>query len=57
MTIKEMLERIGWTQKQFSDYFGIPYRTVQNWTAGSRECPGYVVELIRYKLSAEGILK
>lgn len=57
MTIKEMLERIGWTQKQFSDYFWIPYRTVQNWTAGSRECPGYVVELIRYKLAAEGILK
>lgn len=57
MTIKEMLGRIGWTQKQFSDYFGIPYRTVQNWTAGSRECPGYVIELIRYKLTSEGILK
>ena len=56
MTIKEMLERTGWTQKRFSDYFGIPYRTVQHWTAGSRECPDYVRGLIQYKLSKEGII-
>ena len=57
MTIKEMLERTGWTQKQFAEYFGIPYRTVQNWAAGVNECPAYVRELIRYKLTAENIIK
>lgn len=56
MTINEMLERSGWTQKRFSDYFGIPYRTVQHWTAGSRECPDYVRSLIQYKFFKEGII-
>ena len=57
MTIKEMLNATGWTMRQFAEYFGIPYRTVQNWTAGSRECPAYVKELLLYKLNAENIIK
>ena len=57
MTIKEMLNATGWTMRQFAEYFGIPYRTVQNWTAGSRECPDYVRSLIQYKLTAENIIK
>lgn len=55
MTIKEMLERTGWTMRQFAEYLGAPYRTVQNWIAG-RECPDYVRNLIQYKLSKEGII-
>ena len=55
MTIKEMLERTGWTMRQFAEYLGAPYRTVQNWIAG-RECPDYVRGLIQYKLSKEGII-
>ena len=55
MTIKEMLERTGWTMRQFAEYLGAPYRTVQNWIAG-RECPDYVRDLIQYKLSKEGII-
>lgn len=56
MTIKEMLERSGWTQKRFAEYFGIPYRTVQNWVAGTRECPDYVRILLQYKLEHERII-
>lgn len=56
MTIKEMLERTGWTMRQFAEYLGAPYRTVQNWVAG-RECPDYVANLIRYKLEHEGIIE
>ena len=56
MTIKEMMERTGWTMRQFSEYLGAPYRTVQNWVAG-RECPEYVADLIKYKLEKEGILQ
>lgn len=55
MTIKEMLERTGWTMRQFAEYLGAPYRTVQNWVAG-RECPDYVANLIQYKLFKEGII-
>ena len=37
----------------FSEYFGIPYRTVENWERGERQCPDYVVSLIKYKLEKE----
>ena len=57
MKIKEMVDRTGWTIKRFSDYFGIPYRSVQNWISGSRECPAYLESLIEYKLTREGFLK
>lgn len=56
MTINEMLERAGWTQRQFSGYFGIPYRTVQNWAEGSSNPTDYVRSLIQYKLFKEGII-
>ena len=45
------------TQKEFSDYFGIPKRTVEDWDAEKRKCPGYLLELMEYKLKNEGIIK
>lgn len=56
MTINEMLERTGWTMKQFALWFGIPYRTIQNWVSGVRECPEYVRDLMKYKLFKEEII-
>ena len=39
------------TQKEFSEYFGIPYRTVTNWD--SRECmPDYVENIINMYIGA-----
>lgn len=35
---------------EFSEYFGIPYRTVQNWELGYRRCPSYLREMMRFKL-------
>ena len=32
--IKKMREEAGMTQKAFSDFFGIPVRTLQDWEAG-----------------------
>lgn len=43
------------TQKAFSEYFGIPKRTIENWENGQRQCPSYLVELIRYKIEKEGL--
>lgn len=40
-------------QTQFSEYFGIPYRTIQNWELGTRQCPEYLLNLIQYKLDNE----
>ena len=54
MSFKELREQSGLSRPQFAEYFGIPYRTVQNWEMGERKCPDYLIELIRYKLLKEG---
>lgn len=54
MTFKELREKSGMNKTDFSKYFGIPYRTVQNWELGLRECPEYLLDLMQYKLEKEG---
>ena len=54
MTIKELRTASGMTIKAFSEYFGIPYRTVQDWEHGKRKPADYIVRLIEYKLRVEG---
>lgn len=56
MTIKELRETSGMTRTQFAEYFGIPYRTIQDWELGNRKCPQYLVDLIKYRLKNEGQL-
>lgn len=57
MTFKELREASGMSRKQLVDYFGIPYRTIQDWELGNRKCPEYLLELMKYKLVNEGIIK
>ena len=57
MTFKELREASGMTRNQFCEYFGIPYRTVQDWELGNRKCPEYLLNLIEYKLKHEGLIK
>lgn len=40
--MKELISRTGMSQTSFAKGAGIPLRTVQNWCAGSRDCPVYV---------------
>lgn len=56
MTIKELRTTAKMTQKEFSEYFGIPFRSIQNWEGGQRTPPQYLVSLIEYKLKKEGII-
>lgn len=56
-TIKELRKATGMTQKEFSDYFGIPKRNIENWEGGVNKCPPYLFSLIEYKLRNEGMLK
>lgn len=37
MAIKELRTVCGMTQQAFSDYFGIPKRTIEDWEAGRRK--------------------
>jgi DNA-binding transcriptional regulator YiaG len=57
MTINELRKAAGMTQTQFANYFGIPYRTVQKWDLGTRQCADYLLRLMEYKLRNEGIIK
>jgi DNA-binding transcriptional regulator YiaG len=56
MTIQELFAESGMNQTEFAGYFDIPRRTVQNWVLGLRQCPEYLVELMRYKLEKEKII-
>lgn len=53
MTFKEIRQASGMNLTQFSEYFGIPYRTIQHWEQGTRQCPKYLLNLIQYKLENE----
>lgn len=57
MTIKSLQERSGMSLADFSRYLNIPYRTLQHWAHETRKCPQYLVDLIEYKLRAEGYIK
>ena len=35
--VRELRDRLGMNRREFSDYYGIPYRTVQDWEAEKRE--------------------
>ena len=50
MTFKELREKHNMTLTQISEYFEIPYRTIQNWDGGQRKCPEYLLKLMEYKL-------
>lgn len=57
MSIKELREASGMTQKGFAEYFNVSRRTVENWECGRNKPPEYLVDLMEYKLRNEGILK
>lgn len=44
-TVPSLLEQHRMTQTDFARYFGIPLRTVQDWYAGRRACPSYVLTM------------
>lgn len=53
MTIKEMRLQFGDTQHEFSQRYGIPFRTIQNWEAGKRKPPEYVENLLGQRVCAD----
>ena len=52
MTNQERMKRVrastGLSQASFSEWLGIPKRTIENWETGSREPADYIVRLIEY---------
>ena len=50
---KMIREESGMNRKDFSEWLGIPYRTMQEWELGRRVMPEYVLRLIAYKVVHE----
>ena len=43
----------GMNRKEFAEWMGIPYRTMQDWEHGISKAPDYVYDLARYKVKNE----
>ncbi len=41
-------EKLGLNRKEFSEYMGIPLRSLEEWEAGRRKMPEYLLRLISY---------
>lgn len=53
MNIKQLRAITELTQKDFATKFNIPLRTLQNWEAGQRVPPPYVIAMINRIIALE----
>lgn len=53
MNIREMRMSLGDTQSEFAARYNIPFRTIQNWEAGVRKPPEYVMSLLENRFKAD----
>lgn len=51
--IAQMCERYGLSQTALAKHFNIPLRTVQDWYAGRRKAPDYVIDMMARLLDLE----
>ncbi len=55
--IKGLREQVGMNRREFSEYTGIPVRTLEDWEAGKRTPPEYVPRLLNYQLMYDRWIK
>lgn len=53
----ELRKQTGMNRREFAEYFGIPYRTMQDWELGNRQMPDYLLRLMAYKVGMENLGK
>ncbi len=51
--IKELRLGMKMNRKEFSSFFQIPYRTIQDWEADRRIAPSYLLRLMAYMAAGE----
>ncbi len=56
-TLKEIREMLDMNRTEFSRYMHIPLRTLEEWEAGRRQMPEYVLRLIAYYVKTQRILR
>lgn len=52
-TVRGIRALTGLSQQKFGDYYNIPLRTIQDWEAGVRRPPRYVVALLEKAVKAD----
>ncbi|WP_461811704.1 helix-turn-helix domain-containing protein [Faecalimonas sp.] len=50
---KAVREQTKMNRKEFTEWLGIPYRTMQDWELVKSQVPDYVLRLVVYKVQAE----
>lgn len=55
--LKQIRVDLQMNRREFSDYMGIPLRTLEEWEAGRRSMPDYVLRLITYYVYIENGMK
>ncbi len=53
MNIREMRTHLGDTQSEFAARYNIQFRTVQNWEAGVRKPPEYMINLLESRIRSD----
>ena len=48
-TIRSLREQTGMNRREFSEYTGIPVRTLEDWEAARRTPPEYIPRLLAYQ--------
>ena len=54
--LKKIREELGMNRAEFSRYVKIPLRTLEEWEAGRRQMPDYVLRLLAYYTKMEHLL-
>jgi len=55
--IKQLREQTGMTRREFSEYTGIPVRTLEDWEAGRRTPPEYIPRLLAYQIKFDEMMR
>ena len=55
--LKKIREDLGMNRTEFSRYIGIPLRTLEEWEAGRRQMPDYVLRLIDYYTKMQQLIE
>lgn len=52
----ELRKETGMTRKAFSEYMEIPLRNLEEWEAGRRKMPDYLLRLLAYYIKMEKVM-
>ena len=55
--LKEIRATLGLNRKAFSEYIGIPLRNLEEWEAGRRKMPEYLLRMLIYYIKINQYLE